>query len=239
MQKIIHYCWFGNMTIPSKYFKYIEGWKKKCNDYSFVLWNEKNFPINQYEYAKEAYELKKYAFVSDVARIYALYEFGGVYLDTDVELIKNIDELFKLNKIVLGWENQRNENPNIGTGFMIFPPKSYLCKKILDYYKETRFINTDGTINEKPNTYLIKEMLFNIYNDIKINEIYENKEIIIYPFDYFTAFDFYLNESKITNNTYAIHHFSSSWVGKRKKIKKLLLVLIARAKKILIRRNIR
>ena len=237
MQKILHYCWFGNAIIPSKYLKYIEGWKKECNDYQIVLWNEENFPIDQYNYAREAYEMKKYAFVSDVARIYALYEYGGVYFDTDVEIIKNIDELLNLNKIVLGWESKKNEVPILGTGFMIFPPKSYLCKKILDYYKKTNFINKDGTINEKPNTYLIKEMLFELYNDIECNEIFENKDIVIYPFDYFTAFDFYLNKSEITNNTYVIHHFSSSWIGKRRKAKKLFMILITRIKMILNRRN--
>ena len=91
--KIIHYCWFGHNKLPALYEKCIQSWKKYCPDYEIVCWNEENFDITQNRYAKEAYEAGKWAFVSDYVRLKVLFEHGGIYLDTDVELIRPIDAL--------------------------------------------------------------------------------------------------------------------------------------------------
>ena len=110
--KIIHYCWFGGNPMPKKFKKNINKWKNNLPDYEFVLWNESNFNIYNFEFTKKAYEQKKFAFVSDFVRLYALINFGGVYLDIDMEFVSRFDEL--LNKdLILGFEVN-----NVTTGFI-------------------------------------------------------------------------------------------------------------------------
>ena len=99
--KIIHYCWFGGGPISAESQKCMESWKKYCPDYKIIEWNEQNFDISQNRYAQQAYEAKKYAFVSDYVRLAVLYEYGGIYLDTDVELVRPLDELLELPETVL------------------------------------------------------------------------------------------------------------------------------------------
>ena len=132
---IIHYCWFGEKPFPKRYKKYIETWKKNLPDYTVMKWDENNFPIDRYIYAKEAMQAEKMAFVSDVARIYALYEYGGIYFDADVEVLKNFSVLLEGHSAVLGTED---EGKTIGTGFMAFTPKHEICLKMLEYYKNNK-----------------------------------------------------------------------------------------------------
>lgn len=103
--KIIHYCWFGRGKMPKLALKCLKSWNKYCSDYKVICWNEDNFDINSNQYVKEAYESRKYAFVSDYVRLYALYNYGGVYMDTDVEVIKNIDK-FLAEKAFTGFESE-------------------------------------------------------------------------------------------------------------------------------------
>ncbi|MFR0922135.1 MAG: glycosyltransferase family 32 protein [Clostridia bacterium] len=224
--KIIHYCWFGNKKLPNQYVKYINNWYKKCSDYKIIKWNEENFNINSYEYAKEAYQKGKMAFVSDVARIYALYNYGGIYLDTDVEINKRFDKLLKLNKTILGWESNENDDfKTLGTGCMIFPPKSKICEEMLNYYKNTSFILKDGSLNLKSNTYLLWELINKKYGDcFQSNKYFENDDIIIFPLSYFTAFNYELNRVEKDENTYCVHHFAASWFSPVKKIKRYIKV---------------
>ena len=113
--KIIHYCWFGGGTISPENRKCMESWKKYCPDYKIIEWNEQNFEISQNRYAQQAYAAKKYAFVSDYARLAVLYEYGGVYLDTDVELVRPLDELLELPGF-MGFQNNNEVATGLGSG---------------------------------------------------------------------------------------------------------------------------
>ena len=94
--KIIHYCWFGG-NIPAKFEKYIDQWRKKCPDYELKLWNENSFDLSSVEYLKKAVKAGRWAFVADYVRLAALYQYGGIYLDTDVELLGTFDSLLDQN----------------------------------------------------------------------------------------------------------------------------------------------
>lgn len=142
IEKIIHYCWFGENPKSDLIIKCIESWKKYCPDYKIIEWNENNFDVNMYEYTKQAYELKKYAFVSDVARLWAIYNYGGIYLDTDVELYKSLDELLNYEAFFC-FENARSIATGLGCGASI---NNLLIKKMLDDYEEREFISNE-TIN--------------------------------------------------------------------------------------------
>lgn len=203
--KIIHYCWFGNNPKPKSVLKYIDTWKKHLPDYKIKEWNENNFNIDNFQFVKEAYINRKYAFVSDVCRLYALYSEGGIYFDTDVEVIKNFDYLLS-DSMFLGLESEKYNR--IGTSVIGAEPHNKIIAKCLEYYANKNFINNDGSFNTTPNTLLISEIL----------EKQENKNIKIYPTDYFSPIDF---ETKCINkslNTYSIHHFSGTWLPKYRQL---------------------
>ena len=113
--KKIHYCWFGNNSMPDEYIKYIDGWKKLCPDYSIIRWDESNYDVNKHPFISKAYKDRKWAFVSDYARLDIIYNNGGIYLDTDVQLIKNIDELRRFRAYV-GFEAESFINTGLGFG---------------------------------------------------------------------------------------------------------------------------
>ena len=130
MNKIIHYCWFGRGEKPKDVIKSIESWKKFCPDYEIIEWNEDNFDISSHPYTKKAYELKKWAFVSDYARLYIVYNEGGVYLDTDVEIVKNLDPLLE-NEAYMGFEDEKYVNT--GSGFGAEKGHSFLLENMKAY----------------------------------------------------------------------------------------------------------
>ena len=210
--KIIHYCWFGGNPLPPLALKCIESWKKYCPDYEIKEWNESNFDINYSKYAEEAYKAKKWAFVSDVARLWIVYNYGGVYLDTDVELIKPIDELLH-NSMYLGFESNKFINTGLGFGA---EKNFYIIKKMLDVYIDIPFINIDGTVNTTPcpvyNTEIMKQEGLRIDNT---EQVIDN--MTIYPTEYFCPKDGKTGDISITENTYAIHHFDGSWLSDEQK----------------------
>lgn len=134
--KIIHYCWFGNNTKPDIVKNCIASWRKYCADWEIKEWNEVNFDVESIPYMKEAYEQKKYAFVSDIARLLIVYQLGGVYLDTDVELLGSIESLLK-NDAFFAFESDRNINTGLGFGAIA---KHKAIKKMLEFYKEKHFV---------------------------------------------------------------------------------------------------
>jgi len=216
--KIIHYCWFGNNPLPPLAIKCIESWKKYCPDYEIKQWNESNFDINYNEYTKQAYKNKKWAFVSDVTRLYAVYAEGGVYLDTDVELIKPIDDLLN-GSMFIGFETKRLINTGLGFG----AEKNFsIVKKMLDIYNNISFINKNGTINMIScpvyNTKIMRQENF------KINNKQQTKNAVtVYPTEYFCPIDVMTRSIYITENTYAIHHFSGSWLTIAEKQEKAVI----------------
>lgn len=214
--KKIHYCWFGNGALPVLETKCLNSWKRNLPDYELVLWNEKNFDVNINLFVKEAYEAKKYAFVSDYVRIYALYNQGGIYLDTDVEVIKPIG-VFLEHNLFFGLE----KTDSIQTGLIGSIAENPVLKKILTHYDNQKFVMNDGKMNMIPNTQLVTDMLTKDYGFVPDNS-YQNllNTISIYPIDYFCGKDWQTGRSVISVNTYTIHHFSGSWYSNTNKFKK-------------------
>ena len=152
--KKIHYCWFGRNPKPELAEKCIASWQKYCPDYELTEWNEDNFDICSAPlYVRQAYEHKKWAFITDYVRLYALVNFGGVYMDTDVEVCKPLDE-FLQHQAFSGFE----DGINIPTGIMASEKDFPLFKYLLDYYDDVSFVNEDGTLNTVTNVTIITEM---------------------------------------------------------------------------------
>lgn len=205
--KIIHYCWFGGNPLPDSVQHYIKTWKQFCPDYEIIEWNENNFDLNCCPYVMEATKMKKWAFVSDYARLKIIYENGGIYLDTDVELLKPLDNLLT-NKAFVGLEPPTNE---IATGLGFGAEKGCLIlKEIMEEYDITHFLNSDGSLNQttcvKMTTKHFLKKGFDYNNTIQVID-----GVTIYPTDYFCPMNW--NNGKIitTENTYSIHHYDYSW----------------------------
>ena len=210
--KVIHYCWFGGNPLPDSAKQCINSWEKYCPDYEIKRWDESNYDIHSCKYIEQAYKSKKWAFVSDYARMDILYRYGGVYLDTDVELIKSLDEI--INKgAFMGMEKDYESNgyclvnSGLGIGSESNNP---IYKEVLDYYQNIDFINKDGTLN----LITVVEYVSNILRKHGFKDvagIQNVKGIYIYPKEYFCPKDVDTHELKITNNTISIHHYDSSW----------------------------
>lgn len=224
--KKIHYCWFGGNPLPDSAKKYIETWKKYCPDYEIIEWNENNFDITQNQYCKEAYEAKKWAFVSDYARFWILYKYGGIYFDTDVEVIKPINNIIE-NGPFMGAEreNYKSVNPGLGLGVN---PEHKLYKEILDLYDTLHFKNKDGSLNLKTVVEYTTEILSK-HGLKNMNQIQCCAGIYIYPAEYFCPKNIDTGILKITKNSYTIHHFEGTWLTPwlkfRHKFKILLMKL--------------
>lgn len=201
--KIIHYCWFGKKEKPDSVKKCIQTWRKNCPDYIIKEWNEDNFDINIFPFVKEAYAVKKYAFVSDVARLYALIQDGGIYMDTDVRLVKSFDD-FLIHKSFIG-----KEKPLLLSTAVIAAEKgSEWVKAFFKRYENQHFITKNGEFNDIPNTLSLSNFYNNRYPSIE-------QELIVYDIEYFCAKIFPSGEYLITDKTVAIHEFSGSWVDKK------------------------
>ena len=202
--KIIHYCWFGKNLIPEEQLKFISKWKEICPDWEIILWNESNFDINSTTFTKKAYELKKYAFVSDYVRVWALNKFGGVYLDTDVELKKNL-ECFLENEAFSCFETEGIPFTSAVWGSQ---QNHSLLKKLLNYYE-----NKEYSLSESANTILIGDILekeFSINPSENTNQLGSDgiNSINIFSSNYFCL--------DLPEN-YASHHFFDSWANSKKK----------------------
>lgn len=202
--KIIHYCWFGRNKLPKSVSNNIKNWKEKCPDYTIKEWNEDNFDINQIPFVKEAYKLGKYAFVSDVARLNALYSEGGIYLDVDVILRKSFDD-YLVCKSFIG-----KECPFVLSTAVIGATQHLnWLNSFIDSYKNKHFILNSGKLSEIPNTRLITDFFDNSYplyfDDIKIFDI-----------DFFCAKSYAKDLYYITENTVAIHEYTGTWTERNK-----------------------
>lgn len=209
--KVIHYCWFGKGEKPKLAKKCIKSWKKYLPDYEIIEWNEENFDINSNQYVKEAYESKKYAFVSDYVRLYALCNYGGIYMDTDVEVIKSLDE-FLVHDAFSGFESLQDAM----TGIMGCKKNFNLFKEFLDYYTDRSFIKENEELDTTTNVRIMNNIL-NKCGLISNNELQTVNGLTIYPKTYFCPLSFNSIESEFSNNTYTIHHFSGSWMTKEEK----------------------
>lgn len=204
--KIIHYCWFGQNPLPKLAQACIASWKKYCPDYKIMEWNENNFDIDCCSYVKEAYNAKKWAFVSDYARLWALVTYGGIYLDTDCELVKPIDEFLSLEAVSGFQSTTEIQTAIIGCrqGFPFF-------RKLLERYETRHFILANGQYDLTTNVKDITDACLN-HGFVPNGEKQTVLGFTLYPRDWFCPMDW--ESHKIvarTNNTYAIHHFDASW----------------------------
>ena len=210
--KIIHFCWLSGEPYPDLVEKCILTWKQKLTDYEFVLWDTKRFDVNQIRYVKEAYEMKKYAFASDYIRLYALYHYGGIYLDSDIEVYKSFDPLLD-SKAFTGFEN----DSHIAAWIFGSEKGNPLFKELLGYYDGKSFYYPDGTPNMTPNVMPVTKTL------IKHGLVLNGKEqkldnITVYPRDFFCPYNPFIQEqNRFTENTYCKHWFDGKWVDKEQK----------------------
>lgn len=204
--KIIHYCWFGRNPKPELAEKCIASWKKKCSGYEIREWNEDTFDISQApRYVQQAYEAKKWAFITDYVRLYAMTRFGGIYMDTDVEVLKSLDKFLK-HEAFSGFEDEKN----IPTGIMACRKGFPLFEELLEYYDTADFYNEDGSYNLTTNVTIITEICRN-KGLIQNNKYQEIEGFALYPKDVFCPISYETNELKKTRNTVTIHWFSGSW----------------------------
>lgn len=228
--KIIHYCWFGRNPLPPLALECIASWRKYLPDYEIKEWNEDNFDVNLIPYTAEAYKQKKYAFVSDYARFWILYKYGGVYFDTDVEVIRPMDDILQSGNF-MGFEvDPDGENTpgryaprycfavNPGVGFGMEKEHPFI-KNMLELYGELQFqiptadIAWYKTIVAYTTEMLCEQGLANVPGVQRVNEIN------IYPHDFFSPINIVSGRLHITNNTRTIHRFMGSWGGKNRSIK--------------------
>ena len=209
--KIIHYCWFGQNPLPPLALVCISSWKKYLPEYEIKEWNETNFDIGITCYTQEAYAAKKYAFVSDYARFWILYKYGGVYFDTDVEVIKSMDDILVRGSFMGCEKNGGKEMIAVAPGLgMAAIPKLEIYKEILALYENLHFVEK-GILNTKTVVEYTTELL--IKRGLKnISGIQSLDGLIIYPVQYFCPFNYENKDLVITEFTYSIHHYSASWI---------------------------
>lgn len=215
--KIIHYCWFGRKEKPKKIQKCIKTWREKCPDYKIIEWNEDNFEVDKLQYTKDAYKANKFAFVSDVARIDALYNMGGIYLDTDVIVYKNFDEVLH-HKCVLGFE----QDNYVATSFMACEKNCKLMNDFYSIYTDIDFYDKSGNIIEGTNVSKLTSIL--LEKGLKRDNTYQILEnnIAVYPQEYFSPYDYGYCVRNNTENTICEHLFFVSWLSKSVLLKRVI-----------------
>jgi len=205
--KIIHYCWFGRGEMPELAKMCIESWKKFLPDYELMLWNEDNFDVSSLKFTRQAYEKRKFAFVTDYVRLYALKNYGGVYMDTDVEITKNIDKFLELPAFS-GFET----GDLIPTGIMASEKGLKWIDELIKYYDKKPFVRWNGRLNKTPNTLIISR-IFGKKGGVILNNTYQvyDNQLHLFPKDFFCPKSYKTGEIELTENTYCIHHFAGSW----------------------------
>lgn len=211
--KKIHYCWFGRGELTVKAKKCIQSWKKYCPDYEIIEWNEDNFDVHQNEYTKKVYTEKKYAFLSDYARLKVVYEHGGVYLDVDVELVKSLDDLLE-NDAFFGFETKEFINTGVGFGAK---QGSTAVKTLLEEYNQL----LDGTKDVIGCPKLNTEGLIKLGLE-RNGQLQKLDECTVYPAEYFNPYDDPTGRLNKTKNTHSIHWYAKSWMDKKSIIRSKL-----------------
>lgn len=214
--KNIHFVWLGGKKKNRQARKCIKSWRKYCPDYQIIEWNEDNFDINSVPYVKEACEAKKWAFASDYIRLYALYNYGGIYMDTDVEVVKPLEE-FLSYKAFLGFER----DDAISTGIMACEQGNEMFGDFLSYYDDKHFIKENGELDLTTNVTTITNIC--LEKGLVLNNQHQNIEgVELFPKDYFCPKEYMTGKLNCTDNTYAIHHFAGSWHTKKDKFKEFV-----------------
>lgn len=215
---VIHYCWFGGNEMQDLHKRCLESWHKFCPDYKIVEWNEGNCDISENLYAKQAYEKKKYGFVPDYFRLKIIYEHGGIYLDTDVELVNSLDDL-RWNEAYCGMERPGVAALGLGFGAMANHPAIW---KMLERYQTMRFVRDDGTLDETASPIWQTMDLMNMGMRYG-NCLQKAAGMTIYPVEVLSPKNVGTRELNLTEYSYSIHHFDGAWIfgensSKKKKL---------------------
>lgn len=218
--KIIHYCWLSEEKYPNLTQQCINSWKQLLPNYEFILWDQNRFDIKASIWVKEAVENKKYAFAADYIRLYALYHFGGIYLDCDVEVVKDFDELLKLPYFVCK-ENSKHE---IEAAVMGAEKGCKWIGKCLSFYENKHFTVNNQSFSMDVLPKVMANILTPYYQFKDVTSIHEfknnirNHTICRFPVDYFSPKSYVTKKIKITKNTRTIHHFAGTWQPWWKKV---------------------
>ncbi len=212
---VIHYCWFGRKDMPDLYKRCIDSWHIHCPDYEIKEWNESNCDLDENLYSRQAYSVKKYGFVPDYFRLKIIFENGGIYLDTDVEIIKNLDPL-RYDEGFCGLQYPAQADFGLGFGAV---KGNRIIRKLMETYEGLEFIEKDGKYNEKASpsyqTYDLERLGMK-----KCNRKQYIDDFCIYPTWVLSPINIYVNSMQITEDTYTIHYYEGSWVGAERKNKK-------------------
>ena len=206
--RTIHFSWISGEKYPLLVNRCMRSWKKYAPDYEIICWDKNRFDINSLMFTKEAYQQKKWAFVADVQRLYALYHHGGIYLDSDVELFRPLDSLLN-NNAFIGFEDDQL----LSLGVLGSESGHPWIKKLLDYYNDIPFVRDDGSFDTTPNTFIVTRMT---QEDLAL-QLVQSEQLLkhrvrVYPRTFFSPKDFKTGRVCISSDTYSIHHFSSSWM---------------------------
>lgn len=222
--KVIHYCWFGGNTLPKSVKACIKSWKEKCPDYKIIEWNESNFDVNAHPFIKAAYEAKAWAFVSDYARLRIVYDNGGFYLDTDVELLKSLDSLCE-EKCYFGIEQ---DICAVATGLGFGAEKeNKTVLDMLEEYDKIKFLNEEREKIACPilNTRVLEQKGF-----VKENKLQNLGDVVIYPSEYFDPIAPGKTQNLTSEKTISIHHYSATWTSKSNQLKRRIINVIGQEK---------
>lgn len=206
--KIIHYCWFGGNPVPDNLQQCINSWKEKCPDYEIIRWDESNYDVGKYTYTRQAYEAKKWGFIPDIARLEILYECGGFYLDTDVELLKSLDDM-RYQPGFCGREAWGHVNFGGGSGGR---KGLKIIGEILDFRKDIEFLLPNGAFNMEASGYFETKPLVDRGLLVR-DQTQRVGELTVYSSDFFHPYNYISGEENITENTISIHYFNGSWLG--------------------------
>ena len=219
--KKIHYIWFGGNPLTPLAEKCIGSWKRYCPDYEIIRWDESNFDVNQNRYCREAYKAKKWAFASDYARLWVLVNEGGIYMDTDVEVLQPLDKFLGLEAFS-GFE----ADDRLSTGLMASSMHQHFFEKLLHDYDNRSFLKPDGSLDLTTNVTAITKACIDA--GLVLNNAEQTVEgFTIFPSDFFCPKDWLTKEINLTENSYAIHHFDGSWAGGGTKLKHKVMRALA------------
>ena len=211
--RIIHYCWLGGAEKPESVLRCIASWKKYCPDYQIKEWNESNLDINSNRYTQQAYEAKAWGFVPDYLRLWIVYNYGGIYLDTDVQVLRCFDSLLN-NKAFIGFERDTGDSNgmfvNCGQGFGA-EPRNEVIAAHMALYEDLQFALQDGSYNRTPSPHYTTSIMKQFGLDNKRNETQDLGSIVVYSDDYFCPKSFATGLVRKSKNTYSIHQFDGSW----------------------------
>lgn len=207
--KKIHFCWLSSDAYPPLIDHCIKSWKKHLPDYEFVIWDQSKIDIEQIPWVKQAYEKRKYAFAADFIRLYSVYSEGGIYLDSDVEVLKNFDDLL-MQKSFIGLETGGDFDP------AVFGAEAgcLWIGESLKYYDGRQFIKADGTLDTCPLPIIVGQIFRDNFGIPPLAGDHPEAEVKVLPAEYFSPKSTHTQKIKCTSNTYSIHHFDGAWVDK-------------------------